>query len=54
MFLSSKSYSWQKSSLETDMQLIFDVFMFFNDIFPSTLDTWTMSVIKVFNMIYFI
>ena len=54
MFLSSKSYSWQKSSLETDMQLIFDVFMFYNDIFPSTLDTWTMSVIKVFNMIYFI
>ena len=22
-----KSYSWQKSSLETDMQLIFDVFI---------------------------
>ena len=49
MFLSSKSYSWQKSSLETDMQLIFDVF-FINDIRHLEV----MIVIKVFNLIYFI
>lgn len=38
-----KSYSWQKSSLETDMQLIFDVFII-NDIRHLEV----MIVIKVF------